>query len=123
MASELTANGNFHHQERAAPAVTYTVTPPAAPRQRLTTLVRPVLALPHILIVGGPGIGAGAGWERTGVFAFIGAVINWFAYQRADTRHPLNRDLSSVKPALPATRPVKSKPASEGPARARGPRL
>ena len=82
MANELTADGNFQRQERAVPAVTYTVTPPAGPRQRLTTLFRPILALPHILIVGGPGIGAGAGWERTGVFgavAFIGAVINWFA--------------------------------------------
>ena len=82
MASELTANGAYHDQERAKPAVTYTVTPPTGPRQKLTTLVRPILALPHILIVGGPGIGAGAGWERIGVFgaaAFIGAVINWFA--------------------------------------------
>jgi hypothetical protein len=82
MASELTANGAFHERERPVPSVTYTVTPPTGPRQRLSTLFRPILALPHILIVGGPGIGAGAGTERTGLFgavAFVAAVINWFA--------------------------------------------
>jgi len=81
MASEFTADG-YGARSRPAPSVTFTVTPPAGPRQKLTALFRPILALPHILIVGGPGIGAGAGWERTGVFgtvAFIAAFINWFS--------------------------------------------
>lgn len=82
MANELTASGGFQQLERVTPAVTFKVTPPQGPRQRLTTLFRPILALPHILIVGGPGVGFGAGWERTGVFgvvAMFAAVINWFA--------------------------------------------
>jgi len=82
MANEITANGAFHERERPIPSLNYMVTPPTGPRQRLSALFRPVLAIPHILIVGGPGIGAGASWERTGLLgavAFVMAVINWFA--------------------------------------------
>lgn len=70
------------------------VLPAAAPRNRLTVAFRPILAIPHLLLVGGPiaiGIGSlsqsGSGssyeWSASGgVFgaaASVAALITWFA--------------------------------------------
>jgi hypothetical protein len=62
--------------------VRFQVEPPEGERNRLTVLFRPVLAIPHVIFVGGPVLGLlGAGY-RTGVFgllAILAAVIDWFA--------------------------------------------
>jgi hypothetical protein len=50
-------------------------------RNRLTVAFRPILAIPHVLLVGGPGFGLGVGSDRTGVLGAVAAVasiINWF---------------------------------------------
>jgi len=83
-----------------APAypVTFDVEPQLTGRNRLTVGFRIILAIPHLIIVGGPGIALGGGgywFERghptvrlfssvpgngvLGVVAFVVAVIAWFA--------------------------------------------
>ena len=60
----------------------YHVEAPPPQRNRLTVAFRPILAIPHLLLVGGPGVGIGIGADRTGALggaAAIAAVINWFA--------------------------------------------
>jgi hypothetical protein len=50
-------------------------------RNRLTTGFRFILAIPHVLLVGGPGFGVGVGSDRTGALGMVAAVasvINWF---------------------------------------------
>jgi len=67
--------------EGAAYPVTYDVEPQIAERNRLTVAFRPILAIPHLLLVGGPGFGLGVGSDRTGVLgtvAAVAAIINWF---------------------------------------------
>ena len=63
--------------------VTYDVAPQEETRNRLTVGFRIILAIPHLLLVGGPGMGygVGAGEIRTGVLglvADVAAIINWF---------------------------------------------
>jgi hypothetical protein len=61
--------------------VTFQVERQTRERNRLTTGFRFILAIPHVLLVGGPGFGFGAGSERTGVLGMVAAVasiINWF---------------------------------------------
>lgn len=61
--------------------VSYQVEPQAEKRNRLTVGFRIILAIPHVLLVGGPGIGIGTSGDRTGVLglvAGVAAVINWF---------------------------------------------
>ena len=61
--------------------VTYDVRPQEEKRNRLTVGFRIILAIPHLLLVGGPGMGFGAGEFRTGVLglvADVAAIINWF---------------------------------------------
>jgi hypothetical protein len=67
--------------EAATYPVTYDVEPQIAERNRLTVAFRFILAIPHLLLVGGPGFGIGVGSDRTGVLgtvAAIAAFINWF---------------------------------------------
>jgi hypothetical protein len=77
--------------------VTYFVTPQLRDRNRLTCFFRIILAIPHLILVGGPGlaIGFGGGLSRLGddgnlwigggatgvlgVVAFVMAIISWFA--------------------------------------------
>jgi hypothetical protein len=75
--------------------VNFEVEPQLTDRNRLTTLVRIILAIPHIILVGGPGIGGGAGGSRqegaamyiaailgAGVLATVAgimSIISWFA--------------------------------------------
>lgn len=72
--------------------VDITVEPALAPRNRLTCAFRPILAIPHLIIVGGPvafalswlgANGEDAGWSATGgvlgAVAVVGAIITWFA--------------------------------------------
>jgi Domain of unknown function (DUF4389) len=61
--------------------LTFDVTQPEGPRNRLTSAFRIILAIPHLLIVGGPGVGWGAN-SNTGVFGGVAAVVSviaWFA--------------------------------------------
>lgn len=63
--------------------ITYAVEPPRGDRNRLTVGFRIILAIPHLLLVGGPGIGIGTGisGDRTGVLGVVAgvtAIINWF---------------------------------------------
>ena len=76
--------------------VTYDIEPQMTDRNRLTVGFRIILAIPHLLLVGGPGVAMGAGgwWGRDnnfgwfggfgaegiiGIAAFVGAIIAWFA--------------------------------------------
>ncbi len=66
--------------------VTYDVETQAARRNRLTTAFRIILAIPHLILVGGPGIGFGGSdgddsgaVSALGLAAFVTAVISWFA--------------------------------------------
>ena len=74
--------------------VTYDVETQLAGRNRRTTAFRIILAIPHIILVGGPGIGFGwspgpgigddsrngsGGVSALGFAAFVMAVISWFA--------------------------------------------
>ena len=64
--------------------VGYEVQRPEGGRNRLTVGFRPILAIPHVLLVGGPNVGAGGtnGGSGTGVLgtvAGVSAIINWFA--------------------------------------------
>jgi Domain of unknown function (DUF4389) len=89
------------HSVTAHP-VDVSVVPDAGIRNRLTTAFRPILAIPHLLIVGGP-IAVAAGWSwRTessgthewgasggalGAVACVAAMIAWFAILFTG-RHP-----------------------------------
>jgi hypothetical protein len=61
---------------------TYEVAPQAEKRNRLTVGFRIILAIPHALLVGGPGISYGVGAHEgngvLGAVAQVMAVINWF---------------------------------------------
>lgn len=87
MSGEISANPH---------PVTYFVTPQMEGRNRLTCFFRIILAIPHLILVGGPGLaigfsslgdlggandfwfGAGAGGV-IGAVAFVMAVVSWFA--------------------------------------------
>lgn len=61
--------------------VAYRVDPPEGPRNRLTVGFRLILAIPHLFLVGGPGVGLGFGSDRTGVLGSVAgllAIFNWF---------------------------------------------
>jgi hypothetical protein len=62
-------------------SLSFDVTPPEGPRDRLTSAFRIILTIPHLLIVGGPGVGWGAN-SNTGVFGGVAAIVSiiaWFA--------------------------------------------
>jgi len=61
----------------AAYPVTYDVEPRISERNRLTVAFRPILAIPHWLLVGEPGEDVGGG--VVGLAATIMAIISWFA--------------------------------------------
>jgi hypothetical protein len=70
---------------------------PNGPRNRLTALGRPILAIPHLLLVGGPALGILGGGYRTGALgalAILIALIDWFAI--LFTGSPI-RSLDSLK--------------------------
>jgi len=87
MSAEMSANPH---------PVTYFVTPQMTERNRLTCFFRIILAIPHVILVGGPGLaigfsgalgrfndggiwfGFGAGGV-IGAVAYIMAVVSWFA--------------------------------------------
>jgi hypothetical protein len=54
------------------------VAPPTEPRDRVSILLRPLLALPHALLVGGPVLGLGGGGYRTGAFGLLALLIAFF---------------------------------------------
>jgi len=61
--------------------VSFAVERQTTDRNRLTTGFRFILAIPHVLLVGGPGFGIGVGSDRTGALGMVVAVaafINWF---------------------------------------------
>ena len=62
-------------------AVHFHVEPPGA-RDRWSALLRPILIIPHALLVGGPFVGIGGGVCRTGalgLLAMSSAKLDWFA--------------------------------------------
>jgi hypothetical protein len=62
-------------------AVHFHVEPPGA-RDRWGVFFRPILVIPHAILVGGPFIGVGGGAFRTGalgLLAITSAVLDWFA--------------------------------------------
>jgi hypothetical protein len=84
--------------------VTYDVQPQLADRNRLTCFFRIILAIPHAILVGGPGLSLGfsvpaGGWGNggwwwsfgasgvLGTVAWVMAIISWFAILFANT-HP-----------------------------------
>lgn len=71
--------------------VSFEVEPQPTGRNRVTTLFRIILGFPHIVVIGGLGIGAGIGGLRgagtLAAAAFSMAVIAWFAIVFAD-KHP-----------------------------------
>jgi hypothetical protein len=69
--------------------VAFAVEPQLADRNRLTTGFRLILAIPHVLLAGGAGIGLGWEWSGgvLGTAAGLMAVIAWFALVFAAT-HP-----------------------------------
>lgn len=68
--------------------VSVSVEPPTGPRNRLTTFFRLILAIPHLILVGGVGLGFSSGVGTTlkvgsesgllGAVAFFLAIISWF---------------------------------------------
>jgi hypothetical protein len=55
---------------------------PDGQRNRLTAAFRPILAIPHAILVGGPLVGFGARWSQTGVIGMLAltcALLDWFA--------------------------------------------
>jgi hypothetical protein len=70
--------------------VHFRVEPPGEQRDRWGTVFRPILAVPHAILVGGPLIGFGARAWRTGVFGTLAlacAMLDWFAI--LFTRRPI----------------------------------
>jgi hypothetical protein len=70
-------------------AVRFHVEPPGA-RDRWSALFRPILVIPHAILVGGPFVGFGGGAYRTGalgLLAMTSAVLDWFAI--VFTGHPI----------------------------------
>jgi len=62
-------------------AVHFHVEPPGA-RDRWSVLFRPILVIPHAILVGGPFVGFGGGAYRTGalgLLAMTSAILDWFA--------------------------------------------
>jgi hypothetical protein len=62
--------------------VHFQVEMPVGRRNRLTALLRPLLVIPHLLIVGGPAIGLLGGGYRTGALgavALLFALFDWVA--------------------------------------------
>jgi len=62
--------------------VHFRVEMPSQPRNRLTAFFRPILAVPHLLLVGGPALGVLGGGYRTGALgalAILIALLDWFA--------------------------------------------
>lgn len=74
--------------------VTYDVEPQLHDRNRVTVFFRIVLAIPHLILVGGPAFALGCGWGFhwgssgiLGIVAGVMAIIAWFAILFAST-HP-----------------------------------
>lgn len=81
------------HAFPATHPVDVTVAPALASRNRLTCAFRPVLAIPHLILVGGPAAfalswlggstGEDGGWSAAGgvlgAVAVVAAIITWFA--------------------------------------------
>lgn len=76
----------------AAHPVIVHVEPALVDRNRLTTAFRPILAIPHLILVGGPlAVGMSLGWSAEsggsvgagggvlGVVALVAAIFGWFA--------------------------------------------
>jgi hypothetical protein len=62
-------------------AVRFHVEPPGA-RDRWSAAFRPILVVPHAILVGGPFVGFGGGAYRTGalgLLAITSALLDWFA--------------------------------------------
>ena len=65
----------------AAYPVVFDVEPQITTRNRLTVAFRAILALPHAILVGTPGVGGGSdnGGGVISTVALVMAIISWFA--------------------------------------------
>ena len=90
--SPLSGIGEAAPNESVRYPVTVALEPKLVGRNRLTTAFRPLLAIPHLLLVGGPvafatfwpqtddsGLHLGAGTGALGAVACVCAIIAWFA--------------------------------------------
>ena len=62
--------------------VHFRVEHPDGERNRWTAAFRPILAIPHAILVGGPLVGFHPRWARTGVLGMVAltcALLDWFA--------------------------------------------
>lgn len=83
-----------------------TVTPPPAPRNRMTTAFRAVLAIPHVILVGGVGMGAayskdtqtsfGAEGGLLGAVVFVLVVVSWCTIVFAGSHLPGIRQFTQL---------------------------
>src|SRR5262245_488868 len=99
--------GTHGAHEQAHPVIV-TVLPALTDRNRLTCFFRFFLALPHILLVGGPiafALSAGSGddyglhWGSAGVLGMVAAVVSflaWFAILFGGTYPPGLWDLATM---------------------------
>jgi hypothetical protein len=72
-------------------AVRFHVELPDGARDRWSALLRPILVIPHAILVGGPFVGFGGGAYRTGalgLLAITSALLDWFAI--LFTGHPIS---------------------------------
>jgi hypothetical protein len=58
--------------------VTVTITPQAEPRNRLTTALRPILAIPHAVLAGPVWSPRTGGVGLLGAAAYVMAIVSWF---------------------------------------------
>jgi hypothetical protein len=70
-----------------------TVLVQTGPRNRLTTLLRPILAIPHLILVGPAWSGRSPGGLLSAA-AYVMAVVSWFTLLISDTHLPGIRDFS-----------------------------
>lgn len=58
--------------------VDYEVEFPLVPRNRLSLVVRPLLAIPHLILVGGPALAVFGGGHRMGLLGAVAGMLAFF---------------------------------------------
>ena len=76
------------------------VPPSSDSRNRLTVAFRPILAIPHIILIGPIWSPRGGGPGLLGAAAYFLAIVNWFSMVFTGTLVPGSRELRPVLPAV-----------------------